>query len=193
MRSRPVLVGMVLALAVVTSAAGGLSPQQVSFVPWKVLDPGAAPADAPLVLYWIPSSPDELKRSELVVSERLTAYAGRCVAMHVIRAEDGAAVSRVSAGHKLPVVVLMDGDAALARVDNDGGLLRVGDVEAAVRSAVEGRQAAVDAALSDAKKRLAAGDIEEAASIYRSVAAQRCMFPREAKAAARALRKLGLE
>lgn len=192
MRVRTILIGVVpVALAFSVAAVGALSSQQLAFVPWKVLDAGAQPAKAPLILFWLPASSDELKRSELVVSERLTFYAGRCIAMHVVRAEDDEAVARLGAGHKLPVAVLMDGDTEVARVDNDNGALRLGPVESMVRGAFDTREAAVDGALNKARQHAKAGESDQAVTLYRSVARERCMFPRQAKTAARALRRLG--
>lgn len=189
---RPILIGMVfIALTVSIDACASFSAPQLWFVPWKVLNPGARPAEAPLVLFWLPASADELKRSELVVSERLTLYASRCIAMHVVRVEDEEAVARLGAGHKLPVVVLMEGQSEIGRVDNDGGVLRVAAVESMVRGAFDSREMAVNAALADAKRLAAVGEKDQAAALFRSVAAQRCMFPRQAKTAARALKRLG--
>jgi hypothetical protein len=180
-----------LALALPIAASAALAQQQLWFVPWKVLDRGAQPTPAPLMLFWLPASADDLKRSELVLSERLTAYAGRCVAMNVIRAEDEDAVARLGEGRRLPLAVLVDGDRKLGRVESENGALRLAAVESLVRGAFDTREAAVDAALIEAKKLAAADDRDQAIALYRGVAAQRCMFPRQAKTAARALRRLG--
>src|SRR5687768_9771012 len=61
--------------------------RHVSLVPWKVLERGEA-VDAPLVLFWIPSSAGEMRRSPLLTSDELTRYSARCVAMRVVRFDD---------------------------------------------------------------------------------------------------------
>ena len=43
---------------------------------------------APLAVYWLPSTREELRRSELLVSDELTSFAELCVAMRVIRPDD---------------------------------------------------------------------------------------------------------
>lgn len=59
---------------------GGFPQQQVYYVPWKLAKPGDAAAGG-LVLYWFPSSQEELQRSSLRVSRPLSLYASQCVAM----------------------------------------------------------------------------------------------------------------
>jgi tetratricopeptide (TPR) repeat protein len=55
------------------------------------------------------------------------------------------------------------------------------------------RESALDDQLKDARAKATAGDKETAVKLYRSVAAQKCMFPKKAKDAAKELKKLGQE
>jgi hypothetical protein len=164
--------------------------QQVWFVPWKVLQPGVEAEPSLLAVYWIPSSPDELRRSDLLTSRALTNYSSRCVAMHVVRVDD---VERIEQFHAatLPVVVLAEGGRELARRPAGDGLLRAIDVEAMVRMEFDARETAAGASLDEARRLVADGDTAAAIAIYQKVVQQRCAFPREAKAARRALRRLG--
>src|SRR5207237_3624810 len=96
----------------------------VSFVPWKVIAPGASPAKAPLTLCWIPASRTDFKHSEMLFSRPLTSYASQCVAMHVIRADDAVMIEKLGAAGALPIAVLLDSNGPPpGKVDNDPGAL----------------------------------------------------------------------
>lgn len=162
----------------------------VSFVPWRVLAPGAT-SDAPLTLFWIPASPDELRRSELLTSDELTMFATRCVAMRVVRVDDQAMLASLEIEEALPVAVLADKDGhVLGRVKSEGGELSVSDVEALVRDELDERAAAAEMLLDDAAERAERGEDDEAIALYESVCRQRCECPRQARDAERALKKL---
>ena len=45
------------------SGLGGDAPPTVYRVAWKVLSPGAERPQAPLAVYWFPTSPDEARSS----------------------------------------------------------------------------------------------------------------------------------
>ena len=171
-----------LLVAVVPLAA----VERVWFVPWKVLDASAAPASGVFVLYWIPASPEDLKRSDLVTSRALAVYSARCVAMHVVRVDDTDRLNALVVT-ELPVAVLADGHRQLARLN---GPLRVGDVEAMVGAEFDAREVEANEMRDAARECLRNGDAAEAKRLFREVARQRCSFPRQAKAAARALRRL---
>lgn len=184
---RGVRTAVVIALLLSVSADAA---REVWFVPWKVLQPGVAAQPSLLAVYWIPASSEELRRSDLVTSRALTAFSGRCVAMHVVRLDDTARIARFSSA-TLPIVVLADGDRELARLPSGHATVRASDVEAMVRIEFDARAAAAEAALDEARGLLERGEQVAAVALYRHVAQQQCAFPREAKAAQRALRKLG--
>ncbi|HEU4521069.1 MAG TPA: hypothetical protein VFT12_03640 [Thermoanaerobaculia bacterium] len=174
------------ALLLAVSTLPLLAAERIWFVPWKVLAPGATPEDALFVVYWIPASPDDLKRSDLVTSRSLAIYSSRCVAMHVVRVDDVERLDRFGRPD-LPVALVVDGERELARLS---GAVRSSDVEAMVRAEFDTREARANQALDDARDCLREGDRTRAARLYESVARQRCSFPRQAKEAARALRRL---
>lgn len=177
-------------VALILLAAPAEAGRQVWFVPWKVLEPGVEAKPSFLAVYWIPASSEELRRSDLLTSRALTTYSGRCVAMHVVRIDDTVRIQRFFSA-TLPIVVLADGDRELARLPNGQATVRASDVEIMVRSEFDARAAAAEAALDEARGLLERGDQAGAIALYQRVAQQRCAFPREAKAARRALRKLG--
>jgi hypothetical protein len=179
-----------LALALTgIEASPGESPH-LSLVPWKVVEPGDD-VRAPLVLFWIPASRDEVRHSELLTSDELTLYASQCVAMRVVRSDDDAMLVKLEAGEALPVAILTDGEGhALARVDSEEGALVVAEVEEMVREELDHRVTAAEAMLDEARTKAEAGAIDDAIALYRSVWEQRCVCPRQARDAQRALRKL---
>jgi hypothetical protein len=164
------------------------------FVPWKVLNPGDAPVKSPLVLYWLPVSRDDIRRSDLLVSKSLAVYAMQCVGMQVIRPDDDEMIEKFGATGKLPVCVLAHGDGtAIARVMSDNGALRSAAVEKMVRDEIGSREVEADRMLDEARQKLAQGDRDDAVDLYRKVAAEQCLFPRKGKEALKALRKLGVD
>ena len=110
--------------------------------------------------------------------------------MHVVRIDDTERINRFSSS-MLPIVVLADGDRELSRLPKINGVLRAVEVEAMVRSEFDARAAAVEQALDEARRLLEQKDEAGAVALYQQVERQRCAFPREAKAARKALRRIG--
>ncbi|HEX3581361.1 MAG TPA: hypothetical protein VH087_06340 [Thermoanaerobaculia bacterium] len=163
-----------------------------TFVPWKVLNLGDAPAKGELVLNWIPATRDEIRHSPLITSRSLALSASQCVAMQIVRPEDSETIEKLAAD-ELPAAILVDGDGkVVARVKSEAGALRTQDVEKMVRDALANRDIELDHVLDSAKTKADAGEREAAVDLYRRVCAMRCLFPRKARDAERALSKLGV-
>ena len=174
------------------SGSGG-NNTVVYHVPWKINEPNAKPVTAGLILYWFPASADELKKSSLLESRDPSLYAGQCVTMQLEDMRNPKAEKLVG-GSKLPVAVLATPDGTpLGKVENTAGKLKVADVEKIVGAEVKTRKSNVETSLKDAKTKAAAGDKEGAIKTLQAVAAERCMFPNQAKDAAKELKKLGIE
>src|SRR5690349_3754713 len=96
-------------LAFIWTAAAALAgdDSHVSFVPWKVVEAGET-VDAPLVLYWIPSTAEELRRSRLITSDELMLFSARCVAMRIVRVDDEERLIALRSDVELPRAVLVD-------------------------------------------------------------------------------------
>jgi len=162
----------------------------VALVPWRVLEPESK-VDAPLALFWIPASVEELRHSELLTSDDLTLFSSQCVAMRVVRLNDDARLTSLAADVQLPVAVLADGHGNIVgRVESEDGVLSVTEVEDLVRAELDHRVAETEAKLDRARERAEANDLEAAASLYRSVWDERCLCPRQGRAAGKALRRL---
>jgi hypothetical protein len=165
----------------------------ITFVPWKVLNPGDAPLKGDLVLYWVPATREEIRRSPMLTSRPLAIYASQCVGMQLVRPEDDGTIERLEIA-QLPAAVIVDGDGkVVGRVTLVDNALRVLDVEHLVRDALTKRDIEAEHLLDDARTKMDAGERDEAIDLYRRVAAQRCLFPRKARDAERALHKLGVE
>jgi hypothetical protein len=180
------------AIAFLAAGANALAAGEarVSLVPWQVLEP-AETVDAPLVLFWIPATPDELRRSDLLTSYDLTLFSSRCVAMRVVRFNDSARLSRLDVGPDVPMAVLTDREGnVLGRIEAEDGELPVSEVEDLVREELLEREAAADSLLDRARDRAARHDEDAALTIYEMVWAERCVCPRQGRDAKRALRKL---
>lgn len=185
------LARLVATIAVLLTAAAELvaGEPHVYLVPWQVVDRGAA-VDAPLVLYWIPGSPEELRRSDLLSSRELTLFSSRCVAMRVIRLDDRDRLEKLGIEGELPSVVLADRDQVIGRVEGEEGTVSVAEVEELVRDELDRRAAQAEALLDRARERAEAHDTAAAITIYESVWQARCVCPRQAREAKRALKKL---
>jgi tetratricopeptide (TPR) repeat protein len=174
------------------SGGGAGMPEQVYYVPWKVLQANEAARTEGLVLYWFPSSPEELQRSSLRVSRELALYASQCVAMQVAGVSTPPGQKFV-ADSKLPVAVLATADGKLVgKLENTNGRLNIGDVEKLLGSEMKKREDALSEQLKDGKSRAKSGDSAGAISALRTVYEQKCLFPKKAKDAAKELKKLGV-
>jgi len=163
---------------------------RVTLVPWEVLDP-AEPVAAPLVLFWIPATPDELRRSDLLTSYDLTLFSSRCVAMRVVRFNDAARLASLDVGPEVPMVVLTDHEGnILGRVAADDGELPLAEVEDLVREELDEREARAEALLDRARDQAEDRDEGAALSLYQQVWEERCVCPRQARDAKRAMKKL---
>lgn len=184
---------LTLALAPAQAAGNGGLTSNVVFVPWKILSLGETPPAGMLVLYWIPVSRDEFRHSELLTYRPLTTYPPQCVAMSVVRIDDEETIARLDAGDKLPIAILTGEDGSvLGSVENERGALSAAAVDKLLRDTISAREASLDRALDDAPKKLGDGDRDAAVALYRRVWEQRCLFPRHAREAERALKKLGV-
>lgn len=181
-----------LALASTGAAPGPEEESRVVFVPWKMMRPGTPLPTSPLMLFWIPGSREELRRSELLTNEDLAHYATRCVAMLVVRPDDFALIDALAVDPRHATAILADGNGVvIERLEADEGPLPAAEVVRLVRDALDARSNAADALLDAAKEKAASGETDAALAIYRKVWEQRCVCPRQAKDAQRAMKKLG--
>jgi len=174
------------------SGGGATKDPVVYHVPWKNSSTAKdAPVKEGLVLYWFPASKAELQKSTLRESRALSLYAAQCVTMQLADQTTPNA-EKLIGGSTLPIAVLATPDGSpVNKVENAAGKLKVADVEKLVGNEVKQREAALDTNLKEAKAKAAAGDNAEAIKLYKTVAAEKCMFSKKAKAAASELKKLG--
>jgi tetratricopeptide (TPR) repeat protein len=171
---------------------GGMQDQQVYRVPWRLIKPEDPPASAGLLLYWFPSSQQELERSSLLNSRTLSLYASQCVTLGIVDAHTPIG-EKFAGGDKLPVAVLAQPDGTLVgKAENKNGFLKVEQVENLLESEMKKREGALKEKIEDAKSKAKSGDNQTAIQEYRAILDQRCLFPNKAKDAAKALKKLGV-
>jgi tetratricopeptide (TPR) repeat protein len=173
-------------------ASGGGGDMKVYYVPWKIRAPQDPPVTGGLVLYWLPATTEEIQKSSLRASRTLSLYASQCIAMEVAdyRTDTG---KKLLGDSKPPVAVLATPDGTtVSKLENKDGRLNVSDVEKLVETEVKKRESALDQQLKDGREKAKAGDNEAAIKLFRTVQAEKCMFPGKAKDAAKELKKLGV-
>ncbi len=171
---------------------GPSADAQVYMVPWKALRPQDPPVTAGLILYWFPSSQEELSRSSLRTSRALSLYATQCVSMQVSTLQSSLG-QKLGAETKLPIAVLATPDGSIvSKAENKDGFLKVDQVEKLVETEVKHREDTIKQQMEEAKIKAKAGDNDGAIKLYRAVVDQKCLFPNKAKDAVNALKKLGV-
>ncbi len=162
-------------------------------VPWKFLPTGAELVKGPVVLYWLPASLEEMKRSPLLTSHELLQDATRCVSLEIIAPDDVAAIDKLDATGRLPMALLVDNHGSVIRtVHNIHGVLRAASVEQMVTDELSARDAAVYLEITEAKRRASMGEKERSIDLYKKVWDDRCLFPLVGSEAQRALKDLGV-
>src|SRR5205085_6174564 len=171
-----------------TGGMSGGASQQTYQVPWRLINPEDAPAAGGLVVYWFPTGADEFQKSSLRESRTLSLYSQQCVTMGVVDVRTPLGQKFVPDA-KLPVVVLATADGTVVnRLENTDGRLKVENVEKLVESEFKKRDEAAKQQMEEAKSKAKAGDNASAMQLYRSVYAQKCLFPKRAKDAAKELK-----
>jgi tetratricopeptide (TPR) repeat protein len=172
---------------------GGGMNQPVYQVAWKYFHANQAAPTEGLVLYWFPASAVEVQNSSLRTSRDLSLYAGGCVSMFVA---DGTApiVKKLKSSVSAPLAVLADSSGnLLGQVSGKKGKLYAGDVEDLVERELDRRDGLMAAHLSEGRAKAKAGDSAGAIQLFQAVMAERCLFPKRAKDAAKELKKLGVK
>ena len=161
-------------------------------VPWLLWEARSAPQKG-LVLYWFPASNDEARKSPMHTSRILTLYSAQCVTMRVADAGQPE-LKNIIGDAALPVAILATHDGTpISKVDSANGKLKVPDVEKAVESEMKQREKSLDEQLKAGKEKAKAGDNDGAIAALKPVAAEKCLFPKKAKDAAKELKKLGVD
>lgn len=177
-----------------SGADSGSTPnEQVYNVPWRVIKPTDPPVNAGLIVYWLPTGGDEIRRSSLLNSRTLSLYAAQCVTMGVVDSQTPLGQKLVS-NDKLPVALLAQPDGTvLGKAENKNGFLKVDQVEKLVENEVKNREKALKEKMDAARAKAKAGENEAAIQEFRGVLEQKCLFPKLAKDASKELKKLGVD
>ncbi len=179
-------------MAIALTMRGSQPATQEWFVPWKVLNPGEPPPRAQLIVYWLPTSRDDMRHSELLTSRVLALYSTQCVAMQVVRPDDFERVERLGANGRAPVVLLLDADGReLTHVEQEAGALRIATVEKMLLDELRVLEDEAEQRIDQARRIAESGDRDRAITLYRQVCERKCLLPRQAKTASRALKRMG--
>lgn len=162
-------------------------------VPWKFLSKGGDLVKAPVVLYWLPATTDEMKRSSLLTSHPLLEASARCVGFEIVLPDDAISAEKLSATGKLPVAVLVDSQGRVTRsVTNVRGALSTAAVERMLAEELGARDEAVFRDLTEAKRRAREGEKEQSINLYKKIWDDRCLYPLIGNEAQRGLQALGV-
>jgi hypothetical protein len=162
-------------------------------VPWKFFQKDAELVKGPVVLYWLPTSQEEIKRSPLLTSHALLEASGRCVGLEIVVPDDAVTIEKLGATGKVPVAVLVDIQGRVIRTVNSvRGNLALPSVEQAVAGELRARDEAVYRELTEARRAASAGEKEKAVDLYMKIWNDRCLYPLVGIEAQRGLKELGM-
>jgi tetratricopeptide (TPR) repeat protein len=175
-------------------SSGGMAEPEVYRVPWKVLEPNAAPApgSSGLSVLWFPVSRDEARGSQLLESRYLTVTISPCATFWIVPSDAVAPRLQYGAVDGTAVALLVGAEGVeLARIAPEKGELRVGALEKTLRAELDRRRAVAEARLDEAVAKEKAGENDAAAALYQEVFAQRCLVASSARKAQKSLKRLG--
>jgi hypothetical protein len=162
-------------------------------VPWKFQPAGGDLGGGPVVLYWLPSSQDEIKRSPLLTSRALMDVISRCVGFEIVTPDDARSIEKLGATGKLPMAVITDDKGHVVRsVGAVRGGLSASAVEEMLTAELRARDDAVYVALTEANRAASANDNAKAIALYQDIWRDRCLYPLVGREAQRSLAKLGV-
>ena len=170
------------------SGPGSGNPDE-HLVPWKFLPKGAELVKGPVVVYWLPASLDEVKRSPLLTSHALLEDTARCVELDIVDPGDAATIEKLGATGKLPMALIVDKDGRVIRQVNN---TRPHSVEQMLSEELNARDDEVFRALNEAKKMASAGEKERAIDLYKKIWDDRCLYPLVGAEAQHALKDFGV-
>jgi hypothetical protein len=162
-------------------------------VPWKFLEKDAPLPKAPITLYWLPASLEEVNRSRLMTSRTLLEDTTRCVGLQIVLPENVAIIEKLGATGRIPTALLADGQGNVTRrVENARGSLRAEAVEQMLSDGLAARDEAMYRQMAEAHRQASAGDKAVAIDLYKKIWDDRCLFPLAGRDAQRALKSLGV-
>lgn len=162
-------------------------------VPWMYLSKGGDLVKGPVVLYWLPASTDEMKRSSLLTSHALLEASARCVGFEIVLPDDAISIGKLNASGTLPFAALIDTQGRVTRsVANAHGALSTAAVERMLAEELGARDEAVFRDLTEAKRRASAGEKDQSIDLYKQIWENRCLYPLIGSEAQHALKTLGV-
>src|SRR5881628_3553419 len=84
------------------TTAGGSDAAEVYHVPWKILRPGATAPEGTLAVFWFPTSPENARGSDLLISRYLTLTSEQCVSMGLVTSDNSTLRAKYTASPDQP-------------------------------------------------------------------------------------------
>lgn len=193
-------VALVVAASALSAAAQsprrggpGTGNPDVQLVPWRFLQSDALVHDAPVTLYWMPTSVEDT-RHPMISSKVLLSTATRCVAFEIVPPEHASAVQKLAGVGKAPAAFLVDRQGEVVRrLDSDGnGFLATDKVERMLNDELSVRDGAMYRQMIAASQQATSGHKKEAIALYQRIWDDRCLYPIAGADAQRALKELGV-
>lgn len=171
----------------------GTGNPDVQLVPWRFLQSDALVHDAPVTLYWMPTSVEDT-RHPLHSSKVLLSSATRCVAFEIVPPERASAVQKLAGVGQAPAAFLVDRKGEVVRrLDHDGnGLLLTDKVERMLDEELSVRDQTMYRQMMAASQQATSGHKKEAIDLYQKIWDDRCLYPRAGTDAQHALKDLGV-
>jgi hypothetical protein len=172
----------------------GTGNPDIQLVPWRFLQSDTLVHEAPVTIYWIPTSVDDTEHHPLTSSKALLSTATRCVAFEIVPPERASAVRKLAGVGKAPAAFLVDGNGnVVRRLDSDGnGLLATDKVERMLNEELSVRDETMYRQMIAANQLGTSGHNKEAIELYQKIWDDRCLYPRAGADAQRALKELGV-
>ena len=162
-------------------------------VPWKYLPKNGELIKQPIVLYWLPASQDEVKRSSLLTSRALLEANERCVGLQIVVPDDAVTIEKLGATGKLPMAILTDAQGRVIRsVSGARGNLALSAVEQALAQELRTQDDVVFRQLTEARTAASNGDTKAAIDLYTKIWDNRCLYPLVGSEAQHRLKDLGV-
>src|SRR5437763_4363534 len=158
-------------------------------VPWKFLEKDALVNTAPITLYWLPASLDEVNHSRLMTSRALLENSTRCVGFEIVLPENVATIEKLGATGKGVTAAVADAKGNVVRTISD---VRPEAVEQLLTQELAARDEAMYRQMTEANRAAIAGNKDVAIGVYKKIWDDRCLYPIAGSDAQRALKKLGV-
>ena len=171
----------------------GTGNPDIQLVPWKYLQTDVLVHDAPITLYWLPASRDQVTQSPLLDSKVFLTASTRCVGYEIVLPDRAAVVHNLGETDKQPAALILDREGKIVRrIERPGSPLLTHDVERLLTDELNEHDQAMYRQMLAASQEATAGRNANAIDLYKKIWDDRCLFPLAGNEAQHALKDLGV-